>query len=49
MFKLLILWLTASPKSRAAALSVLKGTHHARLRPAKKGERGFRMEEGGER
>lgn len=49
MFKLIILWFTADSKTRMAALSVLRGEAHARKFPPKKGDRGFRVVEGGER
>ena len=49
LFRVIILWLTADPRTRTAAESVLRGKAHARKYPTKKGQRGFRMVEGGER
>jgi hypothetical protein len=48
MIKLFILWLTADSKTREAAIAILKGEKHARMYPKKRGDRGFKMVEGGE-
>jgi hypothetical protein len=48
MIKLFILWLTADSKMREAAIRVLQGEAHARTYPKKRGDRGFKMVEGGE-